>query len=524
MAERILQLAAAMKQPDGLDAGSGEEKIEVSLPARSAGTLYEKARTAIDYQEEHLLRRNAILRIIRRYMGSDSTVAEISERLLRELIWAKHLENKEVPSRMVQELIPIFEKYEPLLRETDTFDEVWKDKAFKWILEILSTEIEYAVTPPYRAEALVSFMYEEMREHIEWDPQIKVSTEDKDLLIYIAVHKTLLKSNTATLRFRVMTLYYPDWPGPSTAARIQEIEHYLQTVIETVDKQIGHPIVDKLIVQLRRKTGLFHTLRDIIEHDPDDVPRLIEDPSLMDKAVGRFLKKRTTNFRRRLRRTVLRSILFLFITKMLLALILEAPYEFWYLQETNYAPLLINIFFPPTLLALIALTTTIPERKNTKDYQEATRALLIGSDHEYINIRMKASSFSTWNVIFNVIYAFTYLIIYGGITVVLINLHFIWLSIMLFLFFLSLVAFFAIRIRMTTRDIIISNARRGFFGTIFDFFMIPVVRAGSWLSENVSKINVFIYFFDFILEAPIKVAIRFFESWTDYIQEKREEL
>ena len=54
--------------------------------------------------------------------------------------------------------------------------------------------------------------------------------------------------------------------------------------------------------------------------------------------------------------------------------------------------------------------------------------------------------------------------------------------------------------------------------------MIPVVRAGRWLSENVSKINVFIYFFDFILEAPIKVAIRFFESWTDYIQEKREEL
>ncbi len=111
MSERLLQLGAALKQKQGIAADAGEEKIEVSLPARSAATLYEKARSAIDYQEEHLLRRNAILRIIRRYAGSDITIAEITENLIRELIWARYLPNKEVPSRIIGQLIPIFEKY-----------------------------------------------------------------------------------------------------------------------------------------------------------------------------------------------------------------------------------------------------------------------------------------------------------------------------------------------------------------------------------------------------------------------------
>ncbi len=524
MSESMLQLASALKESDDVRAKEGEETIEVSLPARSAGTLYEKARSAIDYQEEHLLRRNAILRILRRYIGSDTPVQEIAEKLLKELVWAKHLPNKEVPTRLQEEVVPILEKYEPLLEEVDDFDGNDKEHAFKFVLDALSTEIEYAVTPPLGDEALVSYMYQEMMPRIEWDRNIILTDEQKDLLTYIAIHRTLLKSNKATLRFRVLTLYYPDWPGASTAERIEDVKTHLMHVIETVDSDIEHPVIEKLSMQLRRKAGVFHVLREAIDQDPEELPRLIDDPGLMDRLIARTLKKRTAEFRKRLRRTVSRSIIFLLITKSIFALIIELPYELLVLDKIIYGPLAVNILFPPILLAVIALTIGIPERKNAKDYQEAVRALLVGTDHEHLNVRLKRSTFSKWSIFFNVIYALTYLIVYGGIAIILANLHFTWVSIMLFLFFLSLVAFFGIRVRFSTRDIIVSSTRRGIFGTIFDIFMIPVVRAGRWLSTNVAKINVFIYFFDFILEAPVKVAIQFFDSWMDYIREKREEI
>ena len=54
--------------------------------------------------------------------------------------------------------------------------------------------------------------------------------------------------------------------------------------------------------------------------------------------------------------------------------------------------------------------------------------------------------------------------------------------------------------------------------------MLPIVRMGRWLSANVAKINVFIYFFDFIVEAPFKVAIRVIESWFAFVREKKEEI
>jgi len=114
--------------------------------------------------------------------------------------------------------------------------------------------------------------------------------------------------------------------------------------------------------------------------------------------------------------------------------------------------------------------------------------------------------------------------VYTAIGWALASLGFHGLSIALFLFFLSLVTFFGIRIRSSARDVVASDARSGIVGTTFDMLMLPIVRAGAWLSNRVAKINVFIYFFDFIIEAPLKVAIEFIESWLAFIREKKEEI
>ncbi len=523
MAERLKKLAVRMKPPKVVEALPGEEVIEVSVPVSTAASLYERVRNTLDYQEEHLLRRNAILRILKRYLGADAALSSLSLDLLKELVWAKYLPNKEIPLSLQKKLSPVIAKYEPLFHAADKLGKQ-REPAIHWLLDVLATEIESMVAPAEAEEALVAFMYDEMKRRTDWDPKLSLTPEQKDLRLFIAVHRTLLKSNPATLRYRVLTLYYPQWVGEAPAELREDIAKHLGKIIKTVEAEINDRITDRLSRMLRRKAGIFRVLGDALAQ-LQGAGKPLDDPETLDAAVSKALDHRTTDFKTRLRRTVVRAVIFLFITKMFLALLLELPYDLFLADhDVPLYPLFINILFPPFFLALISLTVGIPYKKNRDDYVAAVRALSVGADHPVLHLRMKHDARSPWHRIFDISYALLFLGVYGAIGFGLAGIGFHWLSIGLFLFFLSLVTFFGIRIRMSSRDVIASDARSGLAGTLFDILLLPIVRAGSWLSSKVSKINVFIYFFDFIIEAPLKVAIEFIESWLSFVREKKEEI
>lgn len=522
MSERLRKLSVLTQPKKGFASSPGEEFIEVSTPASTAASLYERVRNSLEYQEDHLLRRNAILRILKRYVGTHATLESTAGNLLRELVWAKYLPNKVVPVNFVNRIGPILAKYEPLLKAADVPGKNG-DYLFHFVLDVLATEIEYVLAPPDGDEALVSFMYEELKRRTEWDPAMQLTEEDKDLKFYVAVHRSLLKSTPATLRYRIFTLYYPDWTTSAIdAPRVTEVSQNLLQIAKTIDGQIESPLTERLTRLLRRRAGIFRVVGDVVRGSEGEA---FEDPDELDAEVTEALAHRTQDFRIRLRRTTVRAIIFLIITKMFLALLLELPYDALLAkEEVPLYPLFINIFFHPLFLALIALTVNIPAKQNAEDYRAAVRALSVGADHPLLHVRVKREVRGSWSVFFDIIYGLLFLGIYVGIGSLLHGLDFHVLSITLFLFFLSLVTFFGIRIRTSTKDIIASDARSGFAGTIFDILLLPIVRAGAWLSTKVSKINVFIYFFDFIIEAPLKVAIQFVEGWLAFVREKKEEI
>jgi hypothetical protein len=523
MADRLRALAQVFTKPHGFLAAVGEEVIEVSVPVSTAAVLYEKVRNTLEYQEEHLLRRGSIERFFKRHIGDQSDLAKLSSDLLRELVWAKYLPNKEVPTHLSVKLSSVIAKYDVLLKAADHLGER-RERVVEFIIDVLATEVERTIAPPLHDEALASYMYEEMRGRVEWDPMFGLSDETKDLRLFIAIHRTLLKSNQETLRYRVLALYYPDWVGASNNERVMDVAKNLVHIVDMVDAEITNTLTDRLARLLRRRAGIFRVIRDVIEHEPHHFHALLDEPDALDREVGQALHHRTDNFKVKLRRTVFRTILFLFITKMFLALILEVPYDLILAGEIAFEQLAVNVVFPPLFLALLSLTITIPQKRNTDDYRSAVRALVVGTDHIVLNIRLKRDVRSAWTTLFNIVYGMTFVLVFGIIGSSLHRLGFHALSIALFLFFLSLVTFFGIRIRSSTRDIVALDVRSGLFGTAFDIFMLPIVRMGSWLSVKVAKINVFIFFFDFIVEAPFKVAIQFIEHWLNFVREKKEEI
>jgi hypothetical protein len=94
----------------------------------------------------------------------------------------------------------------------------------------------------------------------------------------------------------------------------------------------------------------------------------------------------------------------------------------------------------------------------------------------------------------------------------------------IFLFFLCVVSFFAYRLRLNAREYVVMREQESLRTVLVDIFMLPILRAGQYLSMQVSRINIFVLFFDFIIEAPFKTLLNTLEELFAYLKEKKEEL
>ncbi len=501
------------------------EVISVSETVSAAATAYEKVRNTLEYDEEHLLRRNAIRRILKRRIGETEGMS-LARDLLRELIWARYLPNKRVPETMAKAIADLLEKYAPLF-EAARLRAALPQVAHEWLLDLASVEIEYLLMPPRSDEALASYAYQALKERVVWSTAI-VKEEERDLQLYVAVHRTVLKSNRATLRFRLLTLYYPAWTkARAHDALISEIAGELPRVVQAIEGQIMHPAADAIYRLVRKHAVVFQVMADAAKADPHAFEDAVHtgNTHAADALLVRATDARYRRFRARLKTSVFRAVGFLLLTKMLLAMLIEAPYEWLILHSTYYTPLLVNILFHPFLLAVIGLTVGMPEKKNTDKIVEEVHALFGWGDDFELPIKLKRP----WNrgvvgAFFQVFYALFFLLTVAVIAGILLSFHFNGVSIAFFLFFLMLVMFFGLKIRNSKRQLIIIDSASNIFGTIFDILFLPVVSAGRWISLRAPKVNIFLFFFDFIVEAPFKAAIAVIEGWLAFVREKKEEI
>ncbi|MCR4313962.1 MAG: hypothetical protein NUV84_01805 [Candidatus Uhrbacteria bacterium] len=502
-----------------------EDVIKVSETVSAAASVYETLRNALEYDEEHLLRRNAIHRILKRRMV-DGPSAELSAKLIKELIWARYLHNAKVPTAMIEKVGAILEKYTLLFT---TLDPESKDGqyAYEWLLDVLSVEIEYLLGPPCIDEALASFAYQELHKRVEWQTQT-LAGEERDLQLYIAIHRAVLKSNQATLRHRVLTLYYNAWRKSHAGDQVvKEIAMNLMKVIDSVECQILHPAQDEMYRFVRRHAIIFHVLSDVVRDNPEAFAQAIRggDMTTIDVAIIKAAEARYGAFRSKLKRTVVRAALFLLLTKSILAVLVELPYEMFVLHSTDYVPLAVNIMFPPILLMLISLSVRIPRKQNTERILDELHAIFgVGDEFALIFKRKRPWGRGALWWIFNTLYLAILLLTILVVSSVLRSFYFNGLSIFFFIFFLSLVAYFGLRIRNTRRELVVIDLSRGFLGTLADMLFLPIIRSGRWVALRAPRVNIFLFFFDFIIEAPFKAAIDIVESWLAFLREKQEEI
>ncbi|MCR4263413.1 MAG: hypothetical protein NUV98_01705, partial [Candidatus Roizmanbacteria bacterium] len=124
---------------------------------------------------------------------------------------------------------------------------------------------------------------------------------------------------------------------------------------------------------------------------------------------------------------------------------------------------------------------------------------------------------------FSLLYLSAFVVVFGGIAWGLTALHFSIVSQMIFVFFVTVVLFFAYRIRQTGREYTIAP-RESFLGPIANFFLLPILNVGKWLSNEVARFNFFIAIFDYLIEAPFKTIFEVFEEWFSFMRRQKDEI
>ena len=504
---------------------AGEEinRIQVDVFISRIALIYEKIRNAIDYKEDHLLRKNAIQRILWRRLNIQLNSDSLALSLIKELIRAGYIENNLIPEGKIAEIDVMINKYLTLanlsgIKKTTTDG----SHDFKWLVSLAACEIEEALVPPIQHVALTGFAYKVMGSEIKIADKIK--EEEKHLQIKIAIQRALIKADIAMVSYLIWRYYNPDW-HQADHRQILQIAKKFKNLQAAVDQQLSYHLGEKLLRLFKKYTIVFNVLKEIILSNPQEAEKIFNDPEELEFQIRTTCERLYKKSRSKLRRSIVRVIIYIFITKMLLVLLIELPYERYIVHSVVYTPLIINALFPPVLMFLIGVFIKVPSKKNTQAILKAAEEIVYKGQLksvEGIGRLVKRSKFTS--ISFTVFYLILFGFSFGLIIYVLSKLHFTVLSLAIFLLFLSLVSFFGIKLRQGVRELIIVNKKENPLAFLLNLASLPFLRMGYWFSVKFAKINLFVFIFDFIIEAPFKIFLEVIEDWISYLREKRDEI
>jgi len=520
--EAQLLLEAIKKTQDGLHKRQAPF-IHVSEAISTAASLYEKARNLVDFKAEHLLRKTAIQRILSRRIKFLKQRETLAVDITRELIRARYLPNDGVPEAIYGEIDAVLQKYLAVI-DLIQGDRLVFDEQASWVLDLCAVELEELFEPAFVDHAIVQMAYDSVRPHVEVPG---LDEETKDFQLYIAAYLTLTKSDRAMTEFHLLKLYMPDWEGASATISEQTV-HEILRARDAINEQLSHRAAKRLQAQMRKVASPFIILSGLARERGPELAELLHNPAELEKVLNEYVQKRYALSSNRLWRRGVRALIYVFFTKILVGLLLELPYDYYIMKHVAYMPLLVNLLFPPILLFMILVSLRSPSKQNTNILIQALKEILLPNvDRKVfaglkrIKIRRQAG-FAFW--LYSFFYLMLFIFAFGAIAASLRQIGFNAVSTALFILFTSIISFFGVSLRQAAKELIIIPGRENLITTIFNVLTLPILTAGRWVSENVNRINIFIFIFDVIIEAPFQFLMEAIESWLDFIREKKEEI
>lgn len=553
-AKKLFQIIYS-EQTKKEDVSDDVPRIKVSSLISKVAFFYEKIRNAVDYDEEHRLRKNAIARILKRQVMIEGVIKEVSgedlaNHLLTELIRGGYLPNNKVPEAKILEISILLDKYIYLKdklsnkintslnlktdvnKAKDLINE--KNHLINWILIMAACEIEENLGPNKVKQVIVNNLFDVLSGNINLPGSLPYS-EDLNIQIYLSIGRTYLKLDEDMLGFILFKYYNGDWLKINNDGglpeddrkKIDNLAENIYNLDASVSKQLKHPLAKQLDRVTKVYSLYYSILAETIESDPVKVyGELQKGEKNFIANLKKTCHQRYKKAKGRLWRAAVRSIIYIFLTKSIFVLAIELPAVQWFGESVNALALAINISFPAILLFLIVLATRTPADANTDKIISGIKEIAFLGQEKKTAITLRKPAKRNWisSTIFGLLYFTSFIVSIYIIIKLLYLINFNWVSVIIFLFFLAFVSFFSIVVTKGVKDLIIVDRKENLFTFLVDLFYMPIILAGKWLSTSFSKINIFIFIFDFILEAPFKIIVEVADDWTKYVRERRENM
>ena len=461
---------------------------------------YEKARNAIEYRADNLVRRAAIERILKRTFVLSRDPKFLSENLLKELKWAKYLSIEETKRAQDANLEEVLSEYTSFLSGTVPQE---------WVVKIASAHIDELIDLNTDYKEFTLFAFQVLKQ------KIKLNDENLDLLIYFAVDKIYSGSDDEKIAYHLLKL-----AGKSVTPEIFAEAWKLFNLAK------NHKGLSRITKFVRRQMPPLVLFRDIYFYDPESFKESLVDEEVFMSKAKEVLEVQLHQTSDKIKTAGSRSVLYVFLTKMILAFGLEVPFELLVFKDLRVLSLVINLVFPPLFMWIMVSQMRLPGKREEEALVERTWYILKNFDdlenEEDVLVEEseeKNLGFLYW--VFSTLYIVFFVGVFAAIFFVLGKIGYTLFSKLIFIFFLTIIAFFAYRVSQISKLYSWKGVSRERTSSI-SVLALPILTIGSYLSMGLAKLNFLAFVFDFLLEAPFKLILGFVDDWVKFIAVKKE--
>lgn len=524
---KLAQLKSKPKQ--------GVATIHVDEVAQKVAAFYEKIRTIVDWKEEHLMRRAAIIRKLKRRffdfeLNNFSDTGNVAESLVLELIRGGYFPNDKIEESKVTDIQKIINKYVFILKNNPEYKSGSSGMIFyNWIIEMCSCEIEETLAPSIKEMALIDYMFDAMKKKIKVSDKFfeagLLKKEFVDIQIYIAVCQTLFKLDKPMISYNLIKFKYPSWQraDDQLTARVAEAAF---KIWQGIEKDLANPLAGKFHAICEKYDTPYLLMGDVLSvEDISATEKAILDPSVLESSVKESYSKRLGTLKSRISRAAAYSTISIFVTKVLTLILLEVLIEKATKSGIRIGLLVADVLIPTLLMFLIVASIKKPSKKNLNLVTIETMKIAYKKDSSDVyEIKMARKKGVGMKIILSLMYVFSAFITFGAIIYVLNYFHFSYLSMFIDIIFIALILFAGTAVAKRAQELTMEQEKEGFLSFLSDVFFLPVQGLGRWLSNKWKRYNFIASMFNALIDMPFSAFVEFLEGWRYFIKDKKEEI
>ena len=508
--------------------------IHVDEVALRVAAFYEQIRTIVDWKEEHLMRRAAIIRKLKRKffdleMNNFMGTGDVAESLVLELIRGGHFPNDKIEDSKIGDVQKIFDKYIFILKNNPENKEGKAGiRFYNWLIEVAACEIEDTLAPAIKEMALIDYMFLAMKKKIKVSEKIYeaglLKKEETDVQIYIAVCQSLFKLDSAIISYNLLKYKYPQWQKASEQL-VSQISQNSFKIWQETEKDLANPLGNKFYNICEKYDTPYLLVGDILSANNGETAREIADPAVLESMIKEAYSKRLATLKTRISRAAVYSTISIFITKVLSLVLLEVLIEEAIGGKLNPATLIADVLIPTVLMFLMVAFIKRPSKKNLNIVIMETMKVVYKKDATDIyEIKMRRKRGVSVRFVLSLMYVFSAFVTFGAIYWVFTSFNFPITSIAIDIIFIAVILFAGTAVAKRAQELTMEDEKEGFLGFLSDVFFLPVQGLGRWISNKWKKYNAITAFFNALIDMPFSAFVEFIERWRNFIKERKEDM